>query len=133
MSDEQQHDREVDETELGGLVPPYDRRSTERGSSESSQALTESVGDQLEGVEGGNAGQTASPVDERPASSDALGGPDPESPHNVGESTSRRGEDIADKDGKEPGRQDAGVEDTPAQRPVGTSTPRDMTGINPED
>ena len=76
---------------------------------------------------------TASPAEERPVDPDEVSDSPPESPHGVGESTTRRGEDIARDDGKEPGRQDAGVDDTPAQRPVGTSTPRDMTGINPDD
>lgn len=43
----------------------------------------------------------------------------------------RKGEDILDKDGKEPGRQDAGT--TGADRPSGTSDARDSTAINPED
>lgn len=42
----------------------------------------------------------------------------------------RRGEDIKDADGKEPGREDTGT--TGANRPSGESTARDSTGINPE-
>lgn len=43
----------------------------------------------------------------------------------------RQGEDIKEKDGKEPGRDDAGT--TGADRPTGTSTARDSTAINPDD
>lgn len=42
-----------------------------------------------------------------------------------------RGEDIKDRDGKEPGREDAGT--THADRPAGGSTARDSTTINPDD
>jgi hypothetical protein len=43
----------------------------------------------------------------------------------------RKGEDIKEDDGKEPGREDAGA--TGADRPAGTSTARDSTAINPDD
>ena len=52
-------------------------------------------------------------------------------PSAVGESITTRGEDVA-KAGKEPGREDAGVQG-PSRRPVGTSTARDSTGIDPQD
>lgn len=52
-------------------------------------------------------------------------------PSAVGESTTTRGEDVA-KDAKEPGRKDAGTQG-PSQRPVGTSTARDSTSIDPKD
>jgi hypothetical protein len=51
---------------------------------------------------------------------------------NVGQSTSRRGEDVAEQDGKEAGRQDTGPKGA-SQRPTGTSTARDMTGIDPQE
>jgi len=47
------------------------------------------------------------------------------------DSGTRRGEDMTDSDGKEPGRYDKG--ETGAGRPAGGSTARDSTGINPED
>jgi hypothetical protein len=62
---------------------------------------------------------------------------DPDPPREVGgassagESMTRRGESISERDGKEAGREDTGVDDTPAQRPTGTSTERDQTGVNP--
>lgn len=43
----------------------------------------------------------------------------------------RKGEDIKEQDGKEPGREDTGT--TGADRPAGTSTARDATMINPDD
>ncbi|MBV8857499.1 MAG: hypothetical protein JOZ02_11260 [Acidobacteria bacterium] len=43
----------------------------------------------------------------------------------------RKGENIKDDEGKEPGRHDAGT--THADRPAGTSEARDSTGINPDD
>ncbi|MGI8478213.1 MAG: hypothetical protein ACR2OO_17845 [Thermomicrobiales bacterium] len=47
----------------------------------------------------------------------------------VGESQTRRGEEMA---GKEAGRQDAGFQG-PTKRPVGTSTARDSTGVGAQD
>jgi hypothetical protein len=43
----------------------------------------------------------------------------------------RQGEEIKGADGKEPGRHNDGT--THADRPAGTSTARDSTGINPDD
>ena len=124
------------ETQLGGLVPPYDDRSARRGDSESSDALTASIDRQKEHTDPGYPGATASPADEQPVSpgeDTASGGGVPDSPHGVGESTTRRGESVVEEEGKEPGRSDDGVEDTPAARPYGSSSPRDMTGVNPQD
>lgn len=53
------------------------------------------------------------------------------SPQNAGKSTTRRGEDVA-KQEKEAGRFGAGTEGK-TQRPVGKSTARDSTGVNPKD
>jgi hypothetical protein len=53
-------------------------------------------------------------------------------PLGVGESTSTGGEELAAKEGKEAGREDTGTKG-PAQRPTGTSTGEDSTGINPQD
>jgi hypothetical protein len=50
----------------------------------------------------------------------------------VGESTTRRAEDIAKEEAKESGRDDAGTEGG-AGRPTGTSTARDSTGVDPQD
>ncbi len=48
----------------------------------------------------------------------------------VGESSHRRGEDMIDHDGKERGR--ANLPQTgESDRPAGTSTPADATGVDP--
>lgn len=52
-------------------------------------------------------------------------------PENVGKSISGRGEDVVKKEGKEPGRYEE--EEEGADRPVGKSTLRDQTGVNPAD
>jgi hypothetical protein len=66
-----------------------------------------------------------------------TGGPADESgemaPDGVGESITRRGEDVVDDDGTEPGRQDTGSDGTPADRPTGASTARDRTGVDPQE
>ncbi len=51
---------------------------------------------------------------------------------NVGQSTTRRGEDIAEQEGKEPGRSD-GTAQGESQRPTGSSTARDSTGVDPQE
>jgi hypothetical protein len=50
----------------------------------------------------------------------------------AGQSTGRRGEDVAERDGKEAGRQDTAPKGA-SQRPTGTSTGRDVSGVNPQD
>jgi len=63
--------------------------------------------------------------------------PDPEAfqpapgTEDVGESMTRCGEDVA-KEEKEPGRYETGTDGTTAGRPTGESTPRDMSGVNPD-
>jgi hypothetical protein len=60
---------------------------------------------------------------------------DPENdrpPAGVGESVGRRGEDVADREGTEPGRQTTSESDD-AGRPHGESSPRDRTGIHPHE
>jgi hypothetical protein len=62
--------------------------------------------------------------------------PDPDDPRlpseHAGQSTGRRGEDMIERDGKDAGRQDTGPKGK-SQRPTGTSTARDVTGVNPQD
>jgi hypothetical protein len=50
----------------------------------------------------------------------------------VGESITRRGEDVA-KTEQEPGRYSTGTDGTPADRPTGESTRRDSGGLNPNE
>jgi len=52
-------------------------------------------------------------------------------PEGVGESTTRRGEDVVKEEGTEPGREKTGTDATPAGRPAGESSPRDSTGVKP--
>jgi hypothetical protein len=52
-------------------------------------------------------------------------------PEGVGESTTRRGEDVAKEEGKEAGREDTGTDAGPVERPTGESSPRDATGVQP--
>jgi hypothetical protein len=56
----------------------------------------------------------------------------PDTPEGVGQSTTRRGEDVSDQEGKEPGRYDSGTQGQ-SERPTGGSTQRDSTGVDPQD
>lgn len=53
-------------------------------------------------------------------------------PEGVGESIAHRGENMIEEEGKEPGRFDTGTQG-PTNRPVGKSTARDSTGIDPQE
>jgi hypothetical protein len=52
-------------------------------------------------------------------------------PEGVGESTTRRGEDVVKQEGPESGRGETATDATPAGRPAGESSPRDATGVKP--
>jgi hypothetical protein len=56
----------------------------------------------------------------------------PDYPEDVGESTTRRGEDVAAEEGKEPGRYDSGTQGE-SERPYGGSTARASTGVDPQE
>jgi hypothetical protein len=53
-------------------------------------------------------------------------------PDGVEESKARRGEDMVEEEGKEPGCYDSGTQGK-SERPVGGSTARDSTGVNPQE
>jgi hypothetical protein len=53
-------------------------------------------------------------------------------PEGVGESSTRRGEDVVKEEGNDPGRHDLGTQGE-TQRPVGTSTAEASTGVDPQD
>lgn len=123
-------------------VPPYEGRTTgERD--DVSDDLRGTVERQLEETKTGNRGATSSPAVESPvgagevASGSAGAGDqtatraDAATPGGVGTSTTRRGEDVVDKDG-ENGRYRTGTQGE-SQRPVGKSTPQDSTGIDPQE
>jgi len=65
------------------------------------------------------------------ATGEAIQGPDL-SGGNVGQSSTRRGEDVSAEEGKEPGRYD-GAAQGESQRPTGSSTARDSTGVDPQE
>lgn len=60
------------------------------------------------------------------------GRPGEMAPEGVGESVSHRGENMIAEEGKEAGRYDLGTQGK-TNRPVGGSTSRDSTGVDPQD
>lgn len=108
----------------GSAVPPYDDRST--GDTEVAAGVPRAMGSE-EPLE-----EPKQPGDGPPPAGGETLSDDDKAPDNVGESVNRRGEDQADKEGKEPGREEHGTEPDTG-RPAGGSTPRDQTSINPHD
>ena len=104
--------------------PDDEDGSADNAESASKDARAESVRRQLSGED--------APEDTVQPSGTTEAGEGKMAPDDVGESTSRRGEDMVDSEGKEPGRQDTGTDATPAERPTGTSTERDATGVSPQ-
>lgn len=117
--------------EPGGLVPPYDGRTTGT-KTPAGEDRSASVERQLAETKTGRPGATASPADEQPVGPDELTDQAPESPKGVGPSTTRRGEDIGDHDGQEAGRRKVGTKGE-SERPVGVSDERDSAGVDPQD
>jgi len=123
-------------------VPPYEGRSKGR-SDELGDELAGTVERQLEDTKTGNPGATASPAVESPVQGGEVAGgsagagdqtatrADAASPKDVGTSTTRRGEDVVEEDGED-GRYRTGTQGE-TQRPVGESSARDSTGIDPQD
>ena len=56
---------------------------------------------------------------------------EPGHPENVGKSSTHHGEELLDRKGKEPGRYEV-EEEGGDGRPVGKSTLRDQTGVDPK-
>jgi hypothetical protein len=122
-------------------VPPYEGRST--GDGDLSEELRGTVERQLADTKTGRPGATSSPADENPVqagevASGASGAGNQTAtdtqattPHGVGTSATRRGEDVVKEEGKD-GRRDTGTQGE-SQRPVGESTARDSTGVDPQD
>ena len=123
-------------------VPPYDGRTTGQRD-ETGEDLRGTVERQLEETKTGNPGATSSPAVESPvAAGDVASGSagaghqtatraDAATPGGVGTSTTRRGEDVVEEDGQD-GRHRTGTQGE-SQRPVGESTARDSTGIDPQE
>jgi len=123
-------------------VPPYEGRTT-GGSDDLSEDLTGTVERQLADTKTGRPGATASPAEESPAGAGEVAAgsagageqtatrSDAATPGGVGTSTTRRGEDVVAEEGQD-GRQRTGTQGE-SQRPVGESTARDSTGIDPQE
>lgn len=61
------------------------------------------------------------------------GGQGPDlTPAGTGQSSTRRGEDVTKEEGPEAGRHDTGTQGA-SQRPVGTSSARSYTGVDPQE
>lgn len=124
-------------------APPYEGRTSGQTDDDISEELTGTVERQLAETKTGRPGATSSPAEESPvresevASGSAGAGDqtatraDAATPKGVGTSTTRRGEDVVEEDG-ENGRHRTGTQGE-SQRPVGVSTARDSTGIDPQD
>jgi hypothetical protein len=106
-------------------IPPYDDRTT--GPEDSNAPSRETVAKQLAETDAGNPGATTSPASERPVRDGEVTDREPESPKGVGSSENRSAEKVAKQD--EAGRDDAGTKGA-TDRPVGTSTARDTTGVD---
>jgi hypothetical protein len=132
------------ETEPGGLVPPYEGRTTARGEQEVSDELSDTVDRQLDDTDMGRPGATTSPpmesavqpgeVSHGASGSGAQTATDPTAttPGGVGGSITRRGEDVKEQEGTEPGKADLGPRGA-SQRPSGTSDQRTSTGVDPQE
>ena len=123
-------------------VPPYEGRTTGTRDDEVSRALQGTIDRQLDETKTGRPGATTSPATESPVRPDEVSrgaagdgdqtatDPSARTPLGAGTSTTRRGEDIVEDEGQD-GRRTAGTQGA-SQRPVGTSTSRDSTGIDPQ-
>jgi hypothetical protein len=107
------------------------------------EELRGTVERQLADTKTGNPGATTSPAQESPVGADEVSGDaagageqtatstNAATPLDVGTSTTRRGEDVVGEDGED-GRFATGTKGE-TQRPVGESTARDSTGIDPQE
>jgi hypothetical protein len=96
-------------------------------------ARTDEQQDRFEGVGRQLRGEEAPEDTNRESQVGPTGGRSGQmAPEGVGESVAHRGENMIDEEGYEAGRQDAGTQG-PTNRPVGTSSNRDATGVDPQD
>jgi hypothetical protein len=102
------------------LVPPYDDRN--KGRNERSEGPERMLNGEAPPKEAIQAESAAAPRDDAKMA-----------PEGVGQSMTRGGEKVSTEDGKEAGRFDSGSDGSKADRPTGGSTPRDLTGVNPQD
>jgi hypothetical protein len=89
--------------------------------------------ERFEGVSRQLTGQDAPEDTDRESQVGPTGGGQGQmAPEGVGESVAHRGENMIDENGPEAGRQDLGTQG-PTNRPVGSSSNRDSTGVDPQD
>jgi len=81
-------------------------------------------------VEGHQKAFEANPTQDE-ATGAARQGPDL-TPAGTGQSSTRRAEDVARQEGKEPGQYDTGTQGE-SERPTGESSARSSTGVDPQD
>jgi hypothetical protein len=111
------------EQEPGGLVPPYEGRQTE--AKDGHDEHMDKVFDQVDEVPSGPGREVSDEEREGVSATDT----EATSPLGVGESMTRRGEDV-DKQEPEAGRDETGTQGT-SDRPVGVSDERDRTSVDP--
>jgi hypothetical protein len=104
----------------GSTVPPYDDRT--EGNEDAAEGTRRAMGSEAPLHDPVQPGSEADAPDD--TSKDDL------PPKRVGESTTRRGEDVGAGD-DEPGRYDSGT--SGADRPAGESSLRDRTSVDPHD
>jgi hypothetical protein len=114
---------QVREQETHCLVPPYEGRQTL--AKEGLDEHMDKVFDRVDEVPPGPGREVSDEEREGVPATDT----EATSPLGVGESMSRRGEDIARQE-DEPGREDTGTQG-PSDRPVGVSDERDSTAVDP--
>jgi hypothetical protein len=113
------------EQEPGGLVPPYEGRQEEM--KEGYERHIEKVFHGADEVPAGSGREISEEEREGVLPTDT----EARSPLGVGESMTRRGEDIG-KQEDEPGREDVGTKG-PSDRPVGVSDERASTSVDPDE
>jgi hypothetical protein len=111
-----------------GLTPPYDRDDLPEAQAAAADGVRKAFRADEYGGEPGPTPPTSQEEREGVPPTDTTAA----TPLGVGESTRTGGEELAQKGSKEAGREDTGTKG-PAQRPTGTSTGEDSTGIDPHD
>jgi hypothetical protein len=111
------------DTEVGGLVPPYDRTDSDAAQADAQEGARKAFRAEEYGGEPGPTPPVSKEEREGVPPTDTTAA----TPLGVGESTRASGEELS---GKEAGRHDTGTQGQ-TERPTGTSTAEDTTGVNP--
>ncbi len=98
-----------------------------KSEADSKKERADDVREQLSGED------TPDTTDRRSQVGPTGGGEAKMAPEGVGTSYTRGGEQISGQEGKEAGRVDTGADDSETGRPTGESTPRDRSGVDPQD